>query len=518
MPQERLTMRKIREILRLKWELGLSNRVVARSCRISHSTVGDYVKRAQMAGLQWPLPEGLDEDRLYALLFPRTEQKEKQTIPRPNWHDVHTELRKKGVTLRLLWMEYLEEHPTGYSYSQFCELYRRWCGKLNPTMRLNHKAGEKLYVDYAGQSMAVIDRQTGELRLAAIFVAVLGASSYIYAEAQWSQALPNWISGHVRAFEFFGGAPEVVVPDNLKAGVTKPCRYEPGVNLAYQEMAEHYGVAVVPARVRKPRDKAKAESGVQNVERWILARLRNQTFFSLSDLNKSIRTLLDELNRRPMAQMGRSRQEMFEMLDRPALRPLPSSRYEFATWKKARVHVDYHIEFEKHYYSVPHTLLRQDVFVRATERTIEIFFKNQRVATHPRSKARGGHSTLPEHMPPAHQHYHEWSAERFIRWAEQNGPHTARLIQAVLNTKEHPEQAYRACLGILKFSDKYGHQRLEAGCGYALMHEIHTYRGVRNIMENQLDKADQHDGGMQPALLPPHPNIRGKEYYHRGDC
>jgi transposase len=514
MSQERLTVRKIREILRLKWEMGLSNRVVARSCRISHSTVRDYVKRAETAGLKWPLPEELDEERLYALLFPRTEQGEKQTIPQPNWNAVHAELRKKGVTLRLLWMEYLEEHPSGYSYSQFCELYRQWSRKLNPTMRLSHKAGEKMYVDYAGQGVPIIDRETGEIRQATIFVAVLGASSYIYAEAQWNQDLPNWINGHVRSFEFLGGVPEVVVPDNLKAGVTKPCRYEPGVNLAYQEMAEHYGVAVVPARVRKPRDKAKAESGVQNVERWILARLRNQRFFSLSDLNKAIRKLLDELNSKPMAQIGRSRREMFEMLDRPALKPLPSSRYEYAIWKKARVNVDYHIEFEKHYYSVPHTLLRQDVYVRATERTVGIFFKNQRVAAHPRSKVHGRHSTLKEHMPSSHQYYHEWSAERFIRWAEKNGPHTAQLIQSVLITKEHPQQAYRACMGILKFSDKHGRERLEAVCSYALLHEIYTYRGIRNILENQLDKAGPDDGTMPPVLLPPHPNIRGKDYYH----
>ena len=514
MPQERLTLRKIREILRLKWELRLSDRTVARSCRTSHSTVGDYVKRAEMAGLQWPLPEELDDDRLYELLFPRAEQKEKQTIPQPDWNEVHGELRKKGVTLRLLWMEYLEENPTGYSYSQFCELFRQWSKKLNPTMRLNHKAGEKMFVDYAGQTVPVIDPETGEIRQTEIFVAVLGASSYIYAEAQWSQGLPNWINGHVRTFEHIGGVTEVVVPDNLKAGVTHPCRYEPGVNLAYQEMAEHYGVAIVPARVRKPRDKAKAESGVQNVERWVLARLRKQKFFSLAALNRAIHKLLDELNAKKMEHLGKSRRELFEALDCPALKPLPVSAYEYAIWKKARVSIDYHIEFEKHYYSVPHTLLRQYVHIRSTERTIEVFFKNRLVALHPRSKAQGRHSTLKEHMPPSHQHYGEWSPERFVRWAEKNGPDTAQLIRAVLNSRSHPEQAYRACMGILNFNTKHGQTRLEAACRYALAHEIHTYRGIKNILENQLDKTGSDEGAPQPSLLPPHPNIRGKDYYN----
>jgi transposase len=280
-------------------------------------------------------------------------------------------------------------------------------------------------------------------------------------------------------------------------------------------MAEHYGVAVVPARVRKPRDKAKAETGVQNVERWVLARLRNQRFFSLAALNRAIRKLLDELNAKKMEQLGKSRRELFEALERRALKPLPTSRYEYAVWKKARVSVDYHIEFEKHYYSVPHTLLRQYVHVRATERTIEIFFNHRRVALHPRSKARGRHSTLKEHMPPSHQYYSDWSPERFIRWAEKNGPDTARLIQAVLSSRSHPEQAFRACIGILKFSDKHGQDRLEAACRYALAHEIHTYRGIKNILENQLDKTDQGDeGASQPMLLPPHPNIRGKDYYN----
>ena len=514
MPQERLTVRKIKEILRLKYELGLSNRTIARSCRTSHSTVGEYVKRAETAGLKWPLPADMDDEQLAVLLFPRTGEEKKQTIPQPDWNKVHTELRRKGVTLQLLWNEYIEKQPKGYSYSQFCALYREWSKKLNPTMRLNHKAGEVLYVDYAGQTMPVIDSGTGEIREAEIFVAVLGASSYTYAEAQWSQDLASWTGGHVRTFDFMDGVTEVVMPDNLKSGVTHPSRYEPGVNNTYLELAEHYGVAVVPARVRKPRDKAKAEVGVQVVERWILAPLRNRKFFSLAELNRAIRTLLLELNNRPMKHLEKSRKELYEELDRPALRPLPARPYEFAHWKKARVNVDYHIEFEKHYYSVPHHLLRQEVDVRSTERTVEIFFSGKQVAVHPRSKAKGRHSTIREHMPPAHQHYGDWSPERFIRWAGNIGPHTQNLIQIMLQSKQHPQQAYRSCLGVLGFSDKIGKKRLESACRFALAHEINSYRGIKNILDNKLDLSSNDGDTPQSSSLPTHQNIRGKDYYN----
>lgn len=514
MAQERLTLRKIREILRLKWDKGLSNRTIARSCRTSHSTVGEYVKRAEMAGLKWPLPEDIDDEKLAELLFPRTGQEKQQAIPIPDWDKVHTELRRKGVTLQLLWNEYIEKHPEGYCYSQFCALYRGWAKKLNPTMRLNHKAGETIYIDYAGQTVPVIDLSTGEIREAEIFVAVLGASSYTYAEAQWAQDLASWTSGHVRTFDFIGGVTEVVMPDNLKAGVTHPCRYEPGINITYQELAEHYGVAVVPARVRKPRDKAKAEVGVQVVERWILAPLRNRKFFSLAELNRAIRDLLIELNNRSMKHLGKSRKELFEELDRPALKPLPAMPYEFAKWKKARVNIDYHVEFDKHYYSVPYHLHRQDVHIRSTERTVEIYFNGKQVAMHPLSRAKGRHTTTREHMPPAHQHYGDWSPDRFMRWAGKIGTHTQQLIDVILNSKQHPQQAYRICLGVLGFAKKVGQERLESACCYALDHEIHTYRGIKNILDNKLDLSGS-DGDMpQCSSLPVHQNIRGKDYYN----
>ena len=511
MAQERLSMRKIREVLRLKWECGLTNRAIARSCSISHSTVGEYLRRAKAAGLSWPIPEALDEDGLFWLLFPKPLRPRSRVIPCPDWSLIHRELRRKGVTLRLLWVEYREAHPDGFGYSQFCELYRRWAKRLKPSMRLSHRGGEKLFVDYAGHTVPIVDRHTGEVRQAQIFVAVLGASNYTYAEAHWSQDLPSWIGGHVRTFAFLGGVPEIVVPDNLKAAVKHPCRYEPDLNPTYQDLAQHYGTAVIPARVRKPKDKAKVEVGVQVVERWIVARLRNRTFFSLADLNQAIRKLLDELNTRPMKHLDRSRRELFETLDQPALKPLPELRYEFAIWKKARVNIDYHVEFERHYYSVPHTLIHQQVYVRATERTIEIFFKNRRVASHRRTNARGRHTTLSEHMPPSHQKYQEWSPDRFTRYAQTIGPHTTQLVQALLVSRKHPQQAYRSCLGLLHLATRYGEERLEAACRRALPAGIHSYKGVKNILDAKLDQVEPED----PATVVPtaHENIRGQTYY-----
>jgi len=512
MTQERLSMRKIREVLRLKWECGLSKRAIARSCSIAHSTVREYLDRAEAVGLSWPLPDDLDDEALFRLLFPARAHTSSRTIPCPDWSVIHTELRKKSVTLRLLWVEYREVHPDGYGYSQFCEHYRRWAKRLKPSMRLFHKGGEKVFVDYAGQTVPIVDPETGEVRQAQIFVGVLGASSYTYAEAHWSQDLPNWIGAHVRMFAFLGGVPEIVVPDNLKAGVKHPCRYEPDLNPTYQDLAQHYSTAVIPARVRKPKDKSKVEVGVQVVERWILARLRNLTFFSLASLNRAIRELLQDLNARLMRHLDRSRRELFEALDQPALKPLPEQPYEFALWKKARINVDYHVEFERHYYSVPYTLGRQEVYVRATESALEIFCNRQRVASHPRSNTPGRHTTLSEHMPPAHQSYQEWSPERFTRWAQTIGPHTAQLVQAVLESRKHPQQAYRSCLGILRLAKHYSEARLEAACRRALPAGILSYKGIKNILDAKLDQAEPEE----PTHVVPsrHANIRGQTYYH----
>ena len=519
MSQERLSMRKIEEILRLKWEAKRSHREIAQSCAVSSSTVSDYLNRARVAGLSWPLPEGLTAAQLEHLLFAEPRRLSGRSIPAPDWAHLHGELKRKGVTLSLLWVEYRQAHPDGYGYSQFCAQYRTWAKRLKPSMRQTHRAGEKLFVDYAGQTVPVVDPQSGEIRQAQIFVAVLGASSYTYAEAHWAQDLPNWIGAHVRALAFLGGVPEILVPDNLKTGVKSPHLYEPDLNPSYQEFATHYGVAVVPARPRKPRDKAKVEVGVQVVERWILARLRNRTFFNLGDLNRALRPLLEDLNARPMRQLGHSRQELFVALDQPMLQPLPAQAYEFGLWKKARVHLDYHVEFDHHYYSVPYLLVGQEVEIRATAHTIEIFSQRKRQASHARvpgfeplhPKGRSRFSTLAEHMPPAHQQYSAWSPARFLRWAEELGPQTQQLIQAVLDSRRHPQQAYRSCLGILRLGKRYTAVRLEAACRRALPAGIRSYKGLANILENHLDQVPF--DAAPPAVLAEHANIRGETYY-----
>ena len=512
MSRERVSVRKLREIFRLKWESHLTHRMIAECCGISAGTVSDYVQRAQAAGLTWPLPDDLDEETLNRRLFPQPTVTTGRVIPVPDWAHLHQELRRPGVTLRLLWVEYREANPDGYGYSQFCQHYQEWSQTLQPVMRLNHKAGEKMYVDYAGQTMPIVDPQTGEVCQAQLLVATLGASSYTYVEAQWHQDLPNWTGGHVRAFNFFGGLPEVVVPDNLKAGVHSPCRYEPDLNPTYHELAQYYNIAVVPTRVRRPRDKSKVEVGVQVVERWIAARLRNRTFFGLAELNAAIRTLLDELNNRQMRHLGQSRRQLFETLDRPALRPLPAQPYEFAFWKKVRVNIDYHIEFEKHFYSVPHGLIHKEVDLRATENTVEIYYQRQRQASHPRSSVQGRYTTQKDHMPQTHQHYAEWSPERFLKWSEKLGPNVTQLIAAVLSQRRHPEQTYRTCLGVLGLAKRYSDSRLDAACQRALAGGIYSYKGVRNILDARLDQLSL----AEPAntTLADHANLRGPAYYN----
>lgn len=513
MAQLRLSMRKIHEVLRLKWDCELSNRAVARSCDIGYGTVCDYVQRAKAAGLSWPLPLDLDEDRLYCLLFPDSARSLRLERPAPNWPELHAELRRKGVTLRLLWLEYRDLHPDGYGYSQFCEHYKRWAIRLKPSMRFNHIAGEKCFLDYAGPTVDVIDAETGDIQSASIFVGVLGASSYTYAEAHCGQTLGNWLGAHVRMFGFLGGTSRILVPDNLKSAVKRPCRYEPDLNPTYQDLAKHYGVAVVPARVRKPKDKAKVEVGVQVVERWILARLRRRTFFSFAELNRAVRELLDDLNQRPMRNWGKSRRQLFEEIEQDALQPLPSQPYDSLTvLRSATVGIDYHIGFDKNFYSVPFQLIRQPVMVRATETTVEIFHKGNRVASHCRCRRENRYETLEEHRPPAHRAYLDWTPDRFLRWANKIGPATTEIIQIRLNEKKHPEHSFRACLGILGLAKKFGDNRLEAACLRALSCGIHFYKGIKNILDHSLDRIETER--INDKTSPAHANVRGTTYYH----
>lgn len=513
MPTERLSMRKIREVLRLSWGGKLSPREVAQSCGMGRTTVREYVQRAARAGLGWPLPEGLSDSALEALLFPPPVSPANAPRALPDWACLHEALRGKGVTLLLLWEEYKAVHPDGYEYSRFCELYRQWAGALPVWMRQTHRPGEKLFVDYAGMTMPVRDRQTGEIRHAQIFVATLGASNYTYAEATWTQSLPDWIASHVRAFEFLGGAPELVIPDNLGSGVSHVCRYDPEVNPSYAEMAAHYGAAILPARVGKPRDKAKVESGVQGVERRILAKLRNRVFFSLSELNQAIGMLLTEYNRRPFQQLEGSRRALFEKLDQPALAPLPKARYEYAEWIKARVSLDYHVRADEHYYSVPYRLVKEEVHVRLTIRAVEIFHNGLRVASHVRAYAKHRHTTRTEHMPESHRAHAEWTPERIIAWVGQAGQATAEVAQRIIAARPHPQQGFRACMGIKRLGESYGTDRLEAACQRALALQSASYKSVKTILANGRDREPLPE---QPPDTPPiiHANVRGAEYYN----
>ena len=511
MAQERLSVRKIREVLRLKWACGLSNRAVGASCRISDSSVSEYVGRAKAAGLSWPLPDELDDAALIAKLFPEPVRSADTTIPLPDWSAVHAELKKKGVTRQLLWREYRELHPDGYGYSQFCEYYRRWCAALHPTMRQTHAAGTGM-VDYAGLTMPVVDPETGELRQAQIFVYSLAASHYIYAEAQWGQDLPNWIGGHVRAHEHLKGVPSLVVIDNLRSGVKRPCRYEPDLNKTYHDFAVHCGMAVVPTRVAKPRDKAKAESGVQVVERDVLAPLRNVDFIGLANLNRAMAERLHIVNHRPLRHVGKSRHELLEAIDRPALLPLPARPFELADWKPAKVAIDYHVEFDHHFYSVPYRLIHQHVDIRATATVIEVFAAGTRVASHRRSHEWGRHSTQADHMPEGHRAHAEWTPERLAAWAAKIGSDTVRVVTTLLDGRTHPQQAFRSCMGVLRLAERYTPERLEGACHHALQVDTVRYRSIKHILEAGLDKPASETAPTEP--LPAHANVRGADYYH----
>ena len=508
---KRLLMRRLRELLRLKHEHDLSHRALARACTIGVGTVSEYLTRAREAGLGWPLPEDLDDAALEARLF-RTPAP-RHPLPVPDFAHLHRELRRKGVTLQLLWIEYRETYPEGYGYSRFCELYNRWARKLHPSMRQVHRAGEKVFVDFSGNKPTVVDPLTGEVIEVELFVGALGASGYIYAEVTPSQELPHWIAAHTRMLEAFGGSPAIYVPDNLKSGVTTPCRYEPEVNRTYAEFAQHYGAVVIPARTYRAKDKAKVEGSVLLAQRWIMAPMRNRTFFSLAELNQAVAERARALNERVMRKLGTSRRQLFEQLDRPALKPLPSGRYEPGEWKRCRVNIDYHIEVDFNYYSVPYQLLHEEVEARFTISTIEVFFKSRRVASHLRLHGVRGHAaTLPEHMPSSHRAHAEWTPSRIIRWAEKTGVATGHLVSAILHSRPHPEQGYRSCLGILRLEKTYGRERLEAACARATRLGALSYRTVKNILAAGIDRLPP-DEPVATRPAPLHPNIRGATYY-----
>jgi len=504
-------MRKLRDVLRLKYEAGLPQRAIAQACGLGLGTVTTYLQRATGAGLTWPLPDDLDDGALEARLFARPALPQTSDRPLPEWLELHRELKKPGVTLMLLWQEYRAQHPHGYAYSQFCDRYRQWARRLKPSMRQVHRAGEKLFVDFSGTHPHLIDPTTGEEIAVELFVGVLGASGLIYAEATWHQDLPSWIAAHIRMLDAFQGSTAVWVPDNLKSGVTRAHRYEPEINRTYQDLAQHYGAVVIPTRVARPKDKPKVEVSVQIAQRWVLAVLRHQTFFTLADLNAAIRVRVDAINDRPMKVVGVSRRTLFEQIDRPALKSLPSTRYELAEWQLCRPNIDYHVAIDHNFYSVPYPLIDESLEARFTASTVEVFFKGRRVAAHARLTGRGRYATLPEHMPRAHRAHAEWTPSRLIAWAERTGPATGRLAAGILERRPHPEQGYRACLGLMRLGRQYGADRLEAACQRAERLRSYRFRTVEHILKHQQDRLPLDEPPARPALT--HENLRGATYY-----
>jgi transposase len=515
MPAERIGMRDAREVIRLK-SASVSTHEIARRLGLARSTVRETLRRAETAGLGWPLPDDMTDGALEAALYAsRRSKRGHRRIEEPDWAGVHRELKRKHVTLLILWDEYIAADPGGYSYSRFCELYRAFEKTLSVTMRQTHAAGERLFVDYAGDGVpVVIDRLTGEIRMAQIFVAVLGASSFTFAKATWTQALPDWIAAHVRAFEAIDGVPELVVPDNTKTAIVKACFYEPEVNRTYAEMAAHYGTAILPARPRRPRDKAKVEQAVLIVERWLIGRLRRRIFHSLADVDAALGELMTQLNeRQPLRRLGVTRRRLLEEVDRPSLKTLPEEPYEYSEWRGCRVGVDYHVDIDAHYYSVPYRFFRAEVDVRLTARGVEIFHKGERIAVHLRSSGNRKHTTVSEHMPSSHRRYAGWTIERIREDARKIGKATAALCEQILESRPHPEQGYRACLGIVRLAGSYGAARVEAAAEHAIEIGARTYGSVKSILDTKLDRRP---APRRPADTAPirHSNIRGPRYYH----
>lgn len=514
MANQRITMRKIREVLRLRFAAQLTVRKISASTKISVGGIQKLLTKANNLSLTWPLPEELDDSQLAKMFYPRADTRSSSRFEIPDWAEVHRELKPKGMTKNLLWQEYTQQYPNRcYSYSQYCDRYLHWLKKQKRSMRQVHKAGEKLFVDYAGKTMPIVWQTTGEVRFAEIFVAVMGASNFTFCEATWSQKLPDWIGSHVRAFEFLGGVPEIVVPDNLRSGVSKACRYDPDVNPSYQQWAAHYGTVIIPARPRKPQDKAKAEVGVQIIERWILARLRHQTFFSLSELNYCIKALLLEVNNKPFKQLKGTRQSWFDAIDKPALTSLPKQKYQYTEIKRVKVNIDYHVQFDQHHYSVPHHLVGEKLELHATDNLIEVYFHNNRITSHAR-RHHPGMTTIAEHMPTRHEKHHKWTPGKLKNWASNIGDEVLRWVTSLLAQKQHEQQAYSVCLGLLSLSKSYESQRLNNACAIANKHSLYRLKHIKDILKSNQDKLPI-DSKEQLSLLPQsHENIRGAKSFH----
>lgn len=512
MSQIKLAMRQIHEILRLKFQNQLSIRKIARSCGVPVSTVGDYLQRAAAAGLGWPLPEGLGEAELLQRLLATPPPARVADPALPDWPAIHKELARQSVTLRLLWQEYRQGQPEGYGYSRFCELYQRWAGTLDPVLRQVHVPGEKMFVDWAGQTVPIYNAQDGSVTAGHLFVAVLGASNKTYVEAFANEQLAAWLAAHCHAFAFFGGVARITVPDNLKTGVTRPCRYEPLLHRSYQELAEHYGTVVIPARSRKPRDKAKVEVGVQIAERQLLAALRDQRFFDVAQVNTALGPLLAKLNEQPFQKLAGSRDSWFAAGEQSQLLPLPPTPFAMADWTQAKVNIDYHVAVANHYYSAPHGLIHQVLDVRLSGTSVELFHRGQRVAAHLRSARPGQSTTLAEHRPKSHQRYLAWTPSRILDWVQTIGPNCGQVVARILADRPHPEQGYRSALGIIRLSKAVGADRMEAACARALHFEVCSYQSLKSMLANNLEAQPLEPELPRPS--PAHENLRGGPYYN----
>lgn len=510
MAQQRMDMRKIKEVLRLKYGLKKSQREISQVCGIGKTTTLEYLRRARAAGLTWPLPEAITEAELEQKLFPKEPVKPKEKTPIP-FQYIFEELKRPNVTLSVLWEEYKQANPNGYQYSCFCEQTRKYIGSVNYSMRQEHKAGEKAFLDF-GDGLKIVDMITGKEILTEIFVFVWGASQKLYAEAVFSEDMASWIKVNNNALQSFGCCPKALVPDNLKAAVITANRYEPVLNRTYEDFSEHYGTVILPARSRKPRDKPLAENGVKLSKRWILARLRNKIFTSLEELNAAIRALLIVFNSKKMKRFGKSRDELFFALDKPNALPLPEKPYEYAQWKKAKVNINYHVSFQKHDYSVPYTYIHKEVEIKTTKDLLEVYFKGQRVCSHRISRIVNGYTTVKEHMPPSHQKHLEWTPERILEWSGKAGTHVRTLVEKIMATRRHPEQGYKSCLGIIRLKSTYSAEKINLACQRAVEYNALSYKGVKNILVNGMAERKPH--ALTVSRAPEnHSNIRGSEYF-----
>jgi len=509
MAQRRLSMRKTREILRLRYTANPGLRAIARSCRVSTTTVKRTLAAAETVALTWPLPADLSDSALEQQLFGDRQSGVSAGGPQPDWERVSLELKKKHVTLLLLWEEYRRNHPDGFGYSHWCDLYARW-GKthVEPVLRQECRAGEALFVDWAGSTVPYMEN--GKEREAHVFVAVLGGSDLVFADVFTDERLPSWIRAHVEAFTFLGGVPETVVPDNPKTAVTAACRYEPDLNHAYQELAEYYGTVILPARVRKPRDKARAENGVRNVGQRIMAPLRHCQFMSLGEVREAVLEQRRLLNERPFQKRAGCRRTLFEQVEKPVLRPLPAHPLPVGEWRQSTVYKDYHIELDRLYYSVPYRYIGETVDVRLGDRTVEIFHDGLRLAVHPRQPENGKASTLPEHRTMAHRSYIERDADSFIAKAAAVGGNCAQAVKTILQNFPHPEMAFRSCEGILRLGRQHGAQRLEVACLRCLESGTVRYRHIEQMLSNRMEHIGPAEADPTPVR---HANLRGPAYY-----